>query len=448
MSRLGLHYYPDSLHYSQKDLQTWLPAWQELGITWLTLVGSPARAIPESFLSEVLGAGIEPVIHIPLPVAQGDYASVLAPVFKVYADWGVKYVALFDRPNLRSAWTPEAWAALDLVERFLDNFIPLGKMLLSCGITPVFPPLEPGGDYWDTAYLSAALNALVRRNQVELVDRLVLGAYGWFHERSLDWGIGGPERWPSSQPYGIPQTGEDHRGFRIFDWYQAIAEAITGRRKRVILLKAGHSEKIVMQTELPTHEQVALMKLVLALRGDEKAIRPSAPKYAFELDEWLMACNFWLMATPKGHAASNAAWFDETGRPAPFTRGLKKALAMSSRGKAPVPENFSFGAAQPGSSKRPFTHYVLLPPGNQEVIEQCLNTLRPAIETQRVTAGYSLLEAALARHVICCDGGGYFEPSQIEQLQRAGCQIHKTDPNGINLAHYLASLENSIYPNA
>jgi len=34
-NRIGFHYYPDTFHYREKDLQTWLPELQGLGAGWL-----------------------------------------------------------------------------------------------------------------------------------------------------------------------------------------------------------------------------------------------------------------------------------------------------------------------------------------------------------------------------------------------------------------------------
>jgi hypothetical protein len=62
-SRLGFHYYPDTLHYRASDLYTWLPELKAMGAGWLTLVAPPNYAIPEPFLHGLLAAGIEPILH-------------------------------------------------------------------------------------------------------------------------------------------------------------------------------------------------------------------------------------------------------------------------------------------------------------------------------------------------------------------------------------------------
>jgi hypothetical protein len=130
-SRVGIHYFPDTLHYRDQDLQTWLPELVSLGVHWITLIAPVERAIPEDFLRGLIGAGIEPILHFPLPIdlrasdTQGghDFTNELTSSFTVlfsnYARWGVHYVVLFDRPNVRRSWPASAWTQDDLVDRFL-----------------------------------------------------------------------------------------------------------------------------------------------------------------------------------------------------------------------------------------------------------------------------------------------------------------------------------------
>ncbi|MCX8025673.1 MAG: hypothetical protein N3A60_10760, partial [Thermanaerothrix sp.] len=61
-SRLGFHYFPDTLHYTARDLQTWLPLLMRLKVGWLVLESSPARAIPEEFIRGLIHQGITPLI--------------------------------------------------------------------------------------------------------------------------------------------------------------------------------------------------------------------------------------------------------------------------------------------------------------------------------------------------------------------------------------------------
>ena len=151
-SRLGFYYFPDTTHYRESDLRAWLPELRAVGASWLTLLAPTDRAIPETFIRGLLSAGITPILHFRLPLDKPIPPEKFQLLFESYARWGVDYVVLYDRPNRRKAWSLRDWSQKELVERFLDFYLPLAEAALRNGLTPVFPPLEPGGDYWDTAF--------------------------------------------------------------------------------------------------------------------------------------------------------------------------------------------------------------------------------------------------------------------------------------------------------
>jgi hypothetical protein len=100
LKRFGLYYYPDSLHYTENDIHTWLPELKSLGASWLTLLAPEDRAIPELFIRRIIEAGIQPILHIPITTNKPGRSEELNLLFNAYAHWGVKYITLFDRPNL------------------------------------------------------------------------------------------------------------------------------------------------------------------------------------------------------------------------------------------------------------------------------------------------------------------------------------------------------------
>ena len=213
--RIGFHYFPDTRHYRQSDLETWLPRLVEMGASWLTLLAPAERAIPEDFIQVLLSARIQPVLHFRLRTAEPVPVDSLRLLFNAYARWGVRQVALYDRPNARTSWPAHIWAKNYLVERLLDDFIPLARMAQEQGLTVITPPLKPGGDYWDLAFLRTALRGLKRRGCTDLIDSLAIGAYAWINDRPVDWGAGGPEHWPDVRPYhltGISQAGSQLAG--------------------------------------------------------------------------------------------------------------------------------------------------------------------------------------------------------------------------------------------
>ncbi|MGB2910252.1 MAG: hypothetical protein WBB55_06695, partial [Anaerolineales bacterium] len=131
ISRLGFHYFPDTVHYSEHDLQSWLPELQKLAASWITLLAPTERAIPEYFINALIDAEIEPILHFVMPINGRANDVSLRLLLRSYARWGVRYVVLGDRPNNRSSWTTNSWAQLKLVERFLDIFLPQANLALN-----------------------------------------------------------------------------------------------------------------------------------------------------------------------------------------------------------------------------------------------------------------------------------------------------------------------------
>jgi hypothetical protein len=322
LRRLGFHYYPDTVHFRQSDLSTWLPVLQTLGASWLTLIAPTNRAVPEFFLSSLLSNGIEPILHHHFPLDTPPSSQEIKPIFQAYARWGVRYVVLFDRPNLRIGWAPSIWAQKNLVERFLDIYLPLAETAIQAGLIPVFPPLEPGGDFWDTAFIRLAAQSLRRRKNVKIPEPWVLSCYAWASNRSLDWGAGGPERWPGARPYGSPDGEQDHRGFRIFEWYHALAQAEIRQSCSVLILGAGcqlgdHDDPLSPPIDEITH---AWQNIEIARKMCEPAEAPDG------VSAEILACNFWLLtASPDSPYARNA-WFQPRGRPLPVVGAFHQWL--------------------------------------------------------------------------------------------------------------------------
>ncbi len=71
------------------------------------------------------------------------------------------------------------------------------------------------------------------------MDNLILSAYAPINEKGLNWGAGGPERWPGASPYMKSDNNEDQKGFHIFDWYSAISKSVTGTELPILLMGVG-----------------------------------------------------------------------------------------------------------------------------------------------------------------------------------------------------------------
>ncbi len=86
--RLGFHYFPDTLHYTERDLQLWLPILVELGANWLVIRSDTGRAIPESFITTLKQAGINPFIQFNLPLGKPPAMEEISPLIESYIHWG------------------------------------------------------------------------------------------------------------------------------------------------------------------------------------------------------------------------------------------------------------------------------------------------------------------------------------------------------------------------
>jgi hypothetical protein len=429
ISHYGFYYFPDASHYRENDLHRWIPELKALGASWLTLLAPFDRAIPETFILQILYEGIQPIIHLPLATSGNHNIDELSMIFEAYAHWGVRYITLFDRPNMKNQWSPSSWVQRSIIERFLDLFIPVARAALQAGLNPSFPALEPGGDYWDTAFLFSSLQGLSRRGETELLDEITLSAYAWPGNRSPDWGAGGPERWPQSRPYSTPANSEDQLGFRIFDWYLAVSQAALGKNLPVILLGAGSRLGDQPDPRSPAVD-------ILAHSWQNLALARIMAGQAQEFDpvpSEVLACNFWLLAADQGSPEAKDAWFKPGGEQLPVVTMIKEWVANG--GADPAATNKQRVAAKLASPEsRPIAHYLLLPTFEWGPADWQLDAIRPFINKYQPTIGFSPVEASHARRVTVVGGAAKVPESIIDGLLAAGCIVEQISGDGMNIA--------------
>jgi hypothetical protein len=439
-SRIGMHYFPDTLHYTESDLLTWLPMLKSLGVQWLTLISPPNRAIPEVFIRGLIENGIEPILHIRPPLSQHPDRKELELLLNSYADWGVRYIALFDRPNTQASWSGEDWVQQELVERFLDTFIEYAEIVCRLGMYPIFSPLEPGGNFWDTAFLRSALQGIKSRGHERLLTRLVIGAYAWANNQSLNWGSGGPERWPGARPYFTPEGEQNQLGFRIFDWYNTISEAALNTRLPIILMGTGCKIGDQVNSELPKIDEhlhaARNLNIARLLAGEEV----DQPEQLDEIPNNVLAGVFWLLSAKANGALSNQAWFKNSGQTLPIV-----SLMQSWWTKKPydIQQTTDFVRQinkQPAANSRTIKHYLLLPVYEWGISDWHLEVTQPFIRKYTPTVGFSVEEACLAENVTVVGGENSFSLQVIKRLQHAGCQVRQISGDGTSIATQLESM--------
>lgn len=429
-SRIGFHYFPDTMHYRDADLQNWLPELQSMAAGWLVIKSEPGRAIPEPFIAELLKNQVEPLVQFDLPLTASVNLPDIQLILESYARWGVKGVSFFNHPNDRSAWPASTWAQQNLVDHFLDRYLPLAKLADQAGLNAIFPVLQSPGSYWDTAFLKAALEGISRRRLDNLLDHMMLACYGWSRSRSLNWGAGGPQRWAGSRPYFTPAGEEDQTGFRLFEWYQSAAHSVLQRDLPILMLQAGcTAQPKTAQTSTCACQHDTFKSVAQLLIGDQADDESGQPLEA--IPPYILCGNFWLLAAEATSPAAGQAWFKFDGSTSAIVETLRTLVSL------PRFADKRIGAV-PADPTHPIQHYLLLPSFDWGVADWHLDTAKPFIRKYKPTVGFSVAEAALAREVTVIDSNGAFSEEILDQLRLSGSLVRKISSIGIEIASELA----------
>lgn len=433
--RVGFHYFPDTAHYTKKDLSTWLPILKQLKASWLVLISEANRAIPEHFIAGLMAAGITPLIHFPLSLPNSQSAADMKALLSAYARWGIKYVILFDRPNDLTSWTAAGWVQQDLIERFVDRFLPLVTLAVQTGITPVFPPLQPGGSYWDLTFLKQSLQSIQRRGHSDLIKKMGLSSFAYTFNHELEYGTGGPEAWKGAIPYAHNPAIEDQRGFRNFEWQQSIVRTFISKDLPVFMLGAGIKEQGVPYSP-ETHAGVCL-NILERLKGitPENAI----PAY-------VKSCSFYLLSASEDSPENDCAWFKTQDDHLPIVDFL---LSRPEEEAAPTtgiqPETKADTPPAPRETihttpviSHPIEHYLLLPVYEWGIADFHLEVTRPFIQKHQPTIGFSAADAALARKVTVIGGEQTFPEEVLNGLRASGSNVVRISGDGTSIATQLA----------
>ncbi|NQS92469.1 MAG: hypothetical protein HQ574_08680 [Chloroflexi bacterium] len=409
MDKVGFHYRLDRDHYTERDLGQWLPRLKQLDASWIVLNAPIKRAIPEGFIATLKAESIEPVLHFQITPRELPSVDEMILLYENYQKWGVKYVILFDKPNQQESWGSEAWAQSDLTERFLDGFLPLAEAAVALGLVPVFPPLEPGGDYWDTIFLRGALDGIKRRASKPLLNRLMLSAYARLNARPLSWGGGGPQCWPEAQPYHTPESSQDQQGFRIAEWYLTLSETVLEKKLPTLLLGIQGSAP---EGQDNTNNLINSARLIArqVLEGEDA------------LPEEIIGGAFWVLAGDEENS-----WYSLEGSPKPIV------VAYTREGETGPEAKSTTGSFR-------IAHYLLLPSFEWGIADWHLKVTRPFIKRHRPTIGFSLEEAFQAEQVTVVGGEDQFSETDITQLRNQGCLVRRVEGDGTKIASLLAAI--------
>ncbi|MGV8027106.1 MAG: hypothetical protein AB2L18_11160 [Anaerolineaceae bacterium] len=337
------------------------------------------QSLPVSAISSLIQNGIHVDVFLKTDLCEEFDLLAYQDLISNLAGLQVERVILFDRPNQQAFWKPETWIKTDLLDIFLEKYILLAEKCLEKNIQPVFPPLQPAGDYWDTAFLRLSLQKLKEKGKTALLESLMLSTYCWTYGHPLDWGAGGPERWPSSTPYYTPEDSQDQQGFRIYDWYQAHAKAVLNTSLPIMLLQAGRRSEygVELQEPEPENQSATVRSILEKLYPDLVSGAQEVTSEELLPDE-IIACNFLVD-------------LDWDTLKSLFT-DLSVSQVQSDEPEPAVEEQKAF-------SPENLQHYLLLPDDSWQTDARKAAILEPFLNRYHPVVGTSLDEALNAKEV-------------------------------------------------
>ncbi|MFN2305064.1 MAG: hypothetical protein ACK2TV_15140 [Anaerolineales bacterium] len=413
---IGFSYFTSPSALINQHLKTWLACIQEVGASQVIFKAGFDKAIPEDAFLIAQENNLQTIVHFNSELPLARKFNDVAFIMDVYAKWGVKAIILGDQPNSQTAWPLAGWQYENLIDHFLDRFIPLAAHAVRIGLQPVFPPLQPGGDYWDTAFIELVLKGMKRRKLDSIFEHLMLSSYGYTFDKELFWGKGGPERWSISRPYLTPEGQQDQLGFNNYEWIQTQAERAIERKPPILILDAGNPgmDEVVNSTS-DTLEKIEL--ILLACRGREQA------------DERIID-----LLNDKENSIEVCAFDLDT-----IENALDGQLSEDIFKQVFCEKNEEENISQNQKNPVVFSHYLLLPAYKSGVSDVVLNKVRPFIKRFHPTVGFSLSEAAYAKKVSVFPDPLIFTDEQINNLRLAGCLVDILPESGIDIATSLQS---------
>lgn len=411
LPKIGFSYFTSPNYQLNSQLRDWLPVLKDFGASSIIFQSEFSRAIPEDVFVIAKELDIKPIVHFASELPKAKDLKKIAILFDTYKKRGVERIILGNRPNEKRAWPSSSWHDKNLVEHFLDRFIPLASYAIQEGIKPVFPPLQPGGDYWDTSFIDLAISGLKNRKLDQILQNLILSSFGYTFERPFSWGKGGPERWTGAKPYQSPEDQEDQMGFHNFEWVQKIAERNLGFKVPILILDAGFSGSPMQEEN--KEETVKSIKAVLSALGKDEGAK-DVSETSIQWSDSVLGCYFSLERMTvfmQGHFPLTQ-FFEIFGLP----KGEKKPQRKINK------------------EQKIISHYLLLPSHAGSVSDVVLNKVRPIIKKFKPAVGFSLFEASFAQKVSIFPDPILFTEEKINQLRSAGCTVEILPESGIEIA--------------
>ena len=430
--KLGFHYYKDAGHFDDPSLDYWLPKLQAAGTSWLVIYAPENGEIPENFIQRLRGARIEPIVVLNYSISEPPSVPLFQQRMAYYHSVGIHMVQFFNRPNMKNSWSAEDWIKPDLVKRFTRQFADYAAVCVREKVIPLYPLLEPGGDYWDLAFLRSSVKVIRREYSDSLLSNLVFSASACLNRHAVEWNAGGPSAYPAPAPYTDGQV--DHRGFYLYAWYEDILRKELGKNVPVLLMNAGMWDASSGVFDVSTRESkqqflnILNMLQEVTLKGESKI-----PSYVLSCCLYKLPSTESLSATASATAPVNESIFGPQGKNAavPAKTGadgansnifskLIKSLKQVGTNIATIFKQLGNFLFHGGNNKE----YFLLPEVNSLFTEEQMNVIRQYIKLHKCASGSDLNEALASKNVIMIDDQALYPAYMLRQLQDRGCAVH------------------------
>ncbi len=362
---VGFRYYTDTRHYGKDDLEFWIPELKAMGVSWLILLSDCAHLIPQFFIQELQLNDIEPVIGLHPPTIKPFNQDTLKSVIEGYAQAGVHYLYAYYEPNMMGQWSWDDWSRPELVKRFMEMLIPCLVRMQEARLCPSLPPLRPGGNYQDSAFLREMLKAIHSQREL-LFETLAVCV--------------------QTPPW-------ERQGFKPFERYDRIINGEVGRSLPLLVTDNRFLEQDEVSAE---------------------AVVSSAARFQEGLPRYLLNTSFGLLASQEG---SPEAWYKPDGGKAPAVQALKGFWQRSLQDEPAPPLQ-----KLPTGERKGIYHYLLFP---RRVSERYWQAAFNYVKRFLPTCGFDPQEAASAHYVTIMGNSQGVDEAVEADLRASGCRVER-----------------------
>ena len=415
IDRFGFHYFHNSEEYSINKAKYWLQQLLATEAKWLILKNPVGRAIPEDFIRIATKHKFHLIIDFQEQIGNFTDFSEISTFLQVYGKWGVEYACLFNQPNKRASWGDAQWVSNEIVSTHADLFLRFARICIDNNIHPIFSTLFPGGEYGDLAFLENSLKIIKGKADPAILENMVISAYGWHHNHPLDWGTGGKKRWPEASFFNAPNNYQDHRGFRLYEWYSEITQKIFGGKMPTIIFETGRSGTNQKERDGQLSDWSHNIDSTIKLISGENVFNQNDPNKLYApIGQEVIACCYCLTSSLVE----------------------KEIKPDQSNGNEIGSQNFSFpkkkgednGKTYPENlDSKQFSHnrYVYIDQPLQSTVPELLEQIDPYIKKHRPFIGFSLLEGLKSAFLIVVTddrerflqkNGGILEPGNLVKI--------------------------------